>query len=339
MARFDAAGALHVGPESAGADPGPICYGRGETPTVSDANLLLGRIRADNFLGGGFKLDLDRTERLTREWLKRNSSKLSVEQFAAGVVRVVNANMEKAIRVVSVERGYDPRYFTLVAFGGAGGLHACELASALAIPRVIVPVLPGALSAYGILASDVVKDYSRTVVWTATAENVPDVRLRREFAVLEKAARADIARERWEGTPRLERSVDVRYSGQGYELNIPWSRRLLDDFHKEHKRRYGYSHPQRGVELVTLRLRARLPVAKPRVNKEVGTSRAAGTVRARVYFDKWIPTSMLERASLIEGRNYRGPAVMTEYSATTYVPPGMNFRLDGPGNLLIEIRR
>ena len=287
LARFDAAGALHVGPESAGADPGPICYGRGKTPTVSDANLLLGRIRADNFLGGGFKLDLDRTERLTREWLKRNGSKLSVEQFAAGMVRVVNANMEKAIRVVSVERGYDPRDFTLVAFGGAGGLHACELASALAIPRVIVPVLPGALSAYGILASDVVKDYSRTVVWRAAAGDVPDVRLRGEFAVLEKAARADFARERWEGKPLLEPSVDVRYGGQGYELNIPWSRGLLDDFHREHKRRYGYSHPQREVELVTLRLRARLPVAKPRVNKEEGASRAAGTVACReCYFDK-----------------------------------------------------
>ncbi|MGZ5165644.1 MAG: hydantoinase/oxoprolinase family protein, partial [Burkholderiales bacterium] len=249
LARFDAAGALHVGPESAGADPGPICYGRGETPTVSDANLLLGRIRADNFLGGGFNLDLDRTECLTREWLKKNGSKLSVEQFAAGMVRVVNANMEKAIRVVSVERGYDPRDFTLVAFGGAGGLHACELASALAIPRVIVPVLPGALSAYGILASDVVKDYSRTVVWRAATGGMPDVRLRREFAVLEKAARTDFARERWEGKALLERSVDVRYSGQGYELNIPWSRRLLEDFHGEHKRRYGYSHPQREVEL------------------------------------------------------------------------------------------
>ncbi|MFZ0283760.1 MAG: hydantoinase/oxoprolinase family protein, partial [Terriglobales bacterium] len=156
-----------MGPESAGADPGPICYGRGVQPTVSDANLILGRLRPDRFLGGEFTLDVERTRRVVAEWLKRQGSRLSVERFAAGVVRVVNATMEKAIRVVSIERGYDPREFALVAFGGAGGLHACELAEALSIPRVIVPALPGALSAYGILVSDVVRDYSRTVLWRA----------------------------------------------------------------------------------------------------------------------------------------------------------------------------
>src|SRR5205823_6154332 len=163
IARFDAAGALRVGPESAGADPGPICYGRGTQPTVTDANLLLGRLQPDAFLGGEFTLDLERTRRMTGDWLKRQSCSLSLREFAAGVVRVVNANMEKALRVVSIERGYDPRDFTLVAFGGAGGLHACELAEALGIPHVIVPALPGALSAFGILVSDVVKDYSRKI--------------------------------------------------------------------------------------------------------------------------------------------------------------------------------
>src|SRR5262249_14747266 len=131
VARFDAGGALRVGPESAGADPGPICYGKGELPTVTDANLLLGRLPEDQFLGGEFRLDRARTERLVRDWLKQNSSRLSVEDFAAGVVRVVNANMERAIRVVSVERGHDPRRFALVAFGGAGAMHACELAASL----------------------------------------------------------------------------------------------------------------------------------------------------------------------------------------------------------------
>ena len=139
IARFDAGGALRVGPESAGADPGPICYGRGTQPTVTDANLLLGRLQPQRFLGGDFTLDLERTRRLAAEWLKRNGSKFTLEQFAAGIIRVVNATMEKAIRVVSIERGYDPREFALVAFGGAGGLHACELAEALSIPRVIVP--------------------------------------------------------------------------------------------------------------------------------------------------------------------------------------------------------
>src|SRR5438270_2647512 len=164
LARFDAGGALRVGPESAGADPGPICYGKGERPTVTDANLLLGRLPADQFLGGDFKLDLPRTQKLVAQWLKKNHSNLSPEDFAAGVVRVVNANMEKAIRVVSIERGHDPRQFSLVAFGGAGAMHACELAHALRIPRVIVPTYPGALSALGILISDVVKDHSRTIL-------------------------------------------------------------------------------------------------------------------------------------------------------------------------------
>ena len=164
LARFDAGGALRVGPESAGADPGPICYGKGERPTVTDANLLLGRLPADQFLGGDFQLDLPRTQKIVAEWLKKNHSSLSPEEFAAGVVRVVNANMEKAIRVVSIERGHDPRQFSLVAFGGAGAMHACELAHALRIPRVIVPAYPGALSALGILISDVVKDHSRTIL-------------------------------------------------------------------------------------------------------------------------------------------------------------------------------
>ena len=151
LARFDAAGALRVGPESAGAEPGPICYGRGELPTVTDANLLLGRLPAERFLGAEFTLNTSRTRELVTRWLRRSRSSLSLERFAAGVVRVVNANMEAALRVVSLERGYDPRDFTLVAFGGAGPLHACELAQALGIPRVLVPQHPGALSAFGIL--------------------------------------------------------------------------------------------------------------------------------------------------------------------------------------------
>src|SRR5262249_17305461 len=155
LARIDAAGALRVGPESAGADPGPICYGRGTQPTVTDANLLLGRMHG--FLGGDFDLDLERTRRMTDQWLKKQRSTMKLPQFAAGVIRVVNATMEKAIRLVSIERGYDPRDFTLVAFGGAGALHACDLAQSLSIPRVLVPLMPGALSAFGILVSDVVK--------------------------------------------------------------------------------------------------------------------------------------------------------------------------------------
>src|SRR6266446_1937797 len=255
IARFDAAGALRVGPESAVADPGPICYGRGAQPTVTDANLLLGRLRPQRFLGGDFRLDLERTRRLVVEWLKRHAANLTLEQFAAGVIRVVNSTMEKAIRVVSIERGYDPREFTLVAFGGAGGLHACELAEALSIPRVMIPALPGALSAFGTLVSDVVKDYSRTVLWRVAAK-LPAERLEQEFAALRRRAEAAFQEEDWSGAINHRHSADVRYQGQGYELNISYTRHLIRDFRYEHQRRYGYNYPERDVELVTLRLRS-----------------------------------------------------------------------------------
>ena len=163
--------------------------------------------------------------------------------------------MEKAIRVVSIERGRDPRDFALVAFGGAGGLHACALAEALSIPHVIVPALPGALSALGILVSDVVKDYSRTVLWRRGA-NSARAHWTQEFAALEKQAAKDFRQEAWQGKVHYQRSVDIRYRGQGYELNLPFTRNLLTDFEQEHHRRYGYAHPNREVELVTLRLRA-----------------------------------------------------------------------------------
>ena len=223
LARFDAGGVLRVGPESAGADPGPICYGRGTQPTVTDANLLLGRLQPTRFLGGDFTLDLDRTRRITREWLKQQGSPLTLEKFAAGVIRVVNATMEKAIRVVSIERGRDPRDFALVAFGGAGGLHACALAEALSIPRVIVPALPGALSALGILVSDVVKDYSRTVLWRVAGKLPARATGSRILQLCKSKPRKIFDEEAWQGRVHYQRSVDIRYRGQGYELNLPFT--------------------------------------------------------------------------------------------------------------------
>jgi N-methylhydantoinase A len=344
IARFDAAGALRVGPESAGADPGPICYGRGTLPTVTDANLILGRLQAHRFLGGGFKLDLERTRRIVSAWLKQQRCKLSLEQFAAGLIRVVNSTMEKAIRVVSIERGYDPREFVLVAFGGAGGLHACELAASLGIPRVIVPALPGALSAFGILVSDVVKDYSRTVLWR-TLDELPVKQLNREFGILRRNAEKDFQNEGWQGTVRRQLSVDVRYRGQGYELNIPYSGGLIAAFRRQHERRYGYSYPAREIELVTLRLRVTMksPQSSPRVAHLDRASRAKrgglDPERASICFGgKYIKATICDRDSLQPGRKYRGAAVVTEYSATTVVPPGRRFWLDQTGNLLIQIR-
>ena len=345
IARFDAAGALRVGPESVGADPGPICYGRGTQPTVTDANLILGRLQPHRFLGGDFTLDLKLTRRMVSAWLKQQRCQLSLEQFAAGVIRVVNASMEKAIRVVSIERGYDPREFALVAFGGAGGLHACDLAASLGIPRVIVPALPGALSAFGILISDVVKDYSRTVLWR-TVDELPTKRLNQEFKNLRRQADKDFHSEGWRGAIRSQLSVDVRYRGQGYELNVPYTGGLIAFFRREHERRYGYSYPAREIEFVTLRLRATMK--SPRsgfgtasiLERAEQKNRDSTVDRASVYFEgKRTTAAIHDRQALQPGRKYAGPAVVTEYSATTIVPPGRRFWLDQSGNLLIQIRK
>jgi len=358
LARFDAAGVLRVGPESAGADPGPICYGRGLEPTVTDANLLLGRLQPQNFLGGNFTLDLDRTRAITQQWLKKNRSTLTLDQFAVGVIRVVNATMEKAIRVVSIERGRDPRHFALVAFGGAGGLHACALAESLSIPHVIIPAFPGALSALGILQSDVVKDYSRTVlseVGSQRGVGAPArvfAKLNQEFAALKKTAKKDFTAESWQGTPKYHYSVDLRYRGQGYELNLPFTRNLLNDFRDEHHRRYGYSHPTREVELVTLRLRATLKSKKAhgetdafvrpgpsRRGRPVGRSSTASQQAKVLFEDRKLPTQIYSREDLHPDQRYSGPAIITEYSATTVIPPVTRFHIDQAANLIVKMSR
>ena len=342
LARFDAAGVLRVGPESAGANPGPICYGRGTQPAVTDANLLLGRLQPTRFLGGDFTLDLERTRRVTREWLKKQQSSLTLDQFAAGMIRIVNATMEKAIRVVSIERGRDPRQFALVAFGGAGGLHACALAESLSIPHVIVPAFPGALSALGILASNIVKDYSLTVLWRVSRK-IPSARLNQQFATLEKAAIKDLTAESWSGRPKFRRSADLRYLGQGYELNIPLTGTLLKDFESEHQRCYGYTHKNRELEIVTLRLRATLKPEEPHVAVDplVRPGAKRGKVDSQlspVLFDtKRLPTRILAREELRPRKIYKGPAVITEYSATTVIPPTYRFHIDKAGNLIIEL--
>jgi N-methylhydantoinase A len=346
LARFDAAGVLRVGPESAGADPGPICYGRGMQPTVTDANLLLGRLQPNNFLGGNFTLDLDRTRRVTQEWLKKYHSNLSLEKFAAGVIRVVNAAMEKAIRVVSIERGRDPRHFALVAFGGAGGLHACALAEALSIPTVIIPAFPGALSALGILASDVVKDYSRTVL-LRVAKEIYSAQLDREFSKLKKIAAEDFRRESWPGSVNYARSVDLRYRGQGYELNLPFTKNLFKDFQQEHQRRYGYTYSNREIEIVTLRLRA--IVKSPKL--EIATDHAGTATNRpvkqrltipsapRIFFEgKKLKAKIYSREDLVPGKKYSGPAIVTEYSATSVITPAFRFYLDVQGNVIVNIR-
>jgi N-methylhydantoinase A len=325
LARFDSGGVLRVGPQSAGADPGPICYGRGAGPTVTDANLLLGRLDPDIFLGGQMKLDAERA----REFCRRaKGSVATVEEFAAGIVRLAEATMEKAIRVISVERGHDPRDYTLVSFGGAGGLHACSLARALRIPRVLVPVFPGALSALGIWMSDVISDRSRTVM---LAPDSPD--LERHFRDLEERRRGELA------VP----SVDVRYVGQGYEINVPWGRGFLKAFHEAHRRRYGYADAARPTEVVNVRVRiiARAqPVKLPRRPLGRGDGRQAVLRSRPVIFDgRTMATKVYDRGQLRPGDSFAGPAIVAEYSATSVIPPGWKARVDGYGNLIAASAR
>jgi len=331
IASFDRGGALKVGPESAGADPGPICYGTGEQPTVTDANLLLGRLDPDWFLGGAMKLDGARTQ----QHLEAAKGALrDVARFAEGIIRVVDSHMEKALRKISVEQGHDPRDFVLVSFGGAGPLHACALARALGMPKVLVPAMPGALSAYGILVSDVVRDYSRTVMLRPD-----DNAILQHFEALEQQGVRDLAEEGLRGA--ATRSLDLRYAGQGFELAVPWSKNFVAEFHRLHEQRYGYADFERDVEVVNARVRMtarteELPLE--RFELQDGDARQAIVASKQVYFEgEWQPANLYDRARLRAGDRFRGTAVIAEYSATTFVPPECRIGVDEYLNMIIEV--
>jgi N-methylhydantoinase A/oxoprolinase/acetone carboxylase beta subunit len=317
IAHVDEGGLLRVGPESAGADPGPACYGSGQQATVTDAHVALGRIASRQFLAGAMDIDAGRAaaavDRLARA-LKRN--RVSVAQ---GIVRIANANMERAIRVVSVERGRDPRDFPLVAFGGCGGLHACEMAEELGIRTVIVPQFAGALSALGMLLADRVRDYSAGVLDPSQIE--------KRFSQLERTARRDMP------GAKLERMADVRYLGQSYELTIPWG----GSFHEEHRRIYGYSDPARPVEVVTVRVRAIIPVAKPRPDRLKRVARRPAPGLRRVFTGgkfRMLPLFVREQ---VRERGEKGPALVVDYGSTTLIPPGWKFAVDRVGNLVARL--
>jgi N-methylhydantoinase A len=341
LARFDRAGALRVGPESAGADPGPICYGRGVQPTVTDAHVVLGRIPPGGLLGGAFQLD----ELRARSLMGRARGKMrSVEAFAQGILDVANATMEKAIRVISVERGYDPRDYTLVAFGGAGALHACELAAALQMPRVLVPKFPGALSALGILRADVVKDVSQTVRLAVERADEAKRELQQRFESIERGGlRAMRAEGFSERQVRIERLLDMRYVGQAYELTVSAGGEFLGTFHRAHEQRYGYADPGRAVEVVNVRARLRGATPKPALPKsrEAGTSARTALVERRAVqvAGRRERTAIYDRAKLRAGNRFAGPAVVVEYSATTFVPPRWRARVDSYENIVLEPAR
>jgi N-methylhydantoinase A len=298
--------------------------------TVTDAHVWLGRIPVDAFLGGQARLDRDGIEAPLRSLAAALGA--SMEEAAAGVLEVANTLMEGALRWISVERGYDARSLALVAFGGAAPLHACDLAARLGVRRILVPPDPGLLSARGILIADIRKDVSRTIL--VPHGELQGRALERVFRPLEDAARADL---RAEGVPtaevRVERWLDARYAGQSYELQVPATARWVEAFHRAHRARYGFERPQTVVEAVTARVTARAPVGRPRPTPWPRGARPT-PMRHRAYQSgRWTSVSRWDRASLPAGHALRGPAVITEYSATTWVPPGFRARVLPYGDL------
>ena len=344
IARVDPGGALLVGPESAGADPGPACYGRGERVTVTDANLVLGRLDTGSFLDGRMSLDAERS----RFCVERLASDLGqdVVTTAEGVLRVANATMERALRTISLERGFDPRHFTLLAFGGAGPMHACALADGLGMSSVLVPPHPGVLSALGAALADVVKDYSRTLLLRESEMDAEA--LRDSFRPMEQQARADLERDGFRGSQlKLQRFLDLRYVGQSYELTVPCpplgaraAQSAARRFHRAHRQRYGHSEPSQTTEVVAVRLKAIGPVEKPAIDPEPLASADAGAAfieeRDVVFGGRPQATGCYDRSLLRPGSTFPGPALVLQMDSTTVIPPGWTARVDGFCNLILE---
>jgi N-methylhydantoinase A/oxoprolinase/acetone carboxylase beta subunit len=335
IAMKDSGGALRVGPHSAGAKPGPACYGTGEELTVTDANLLLGRLDPDYFLGGRMALDFERANKIARRLAA--SFRLSVPELAEGIVRVANASMERALRVVSVTRGHDPREFALLAFGGAGGMHACEIAERLQIPTVIVPRYAGVLSALGMLLADVTKDYSSSVL--QRSDSISHAELTKRFAPLQARAKRELECEGFRPARQvIERLIDVRYAGQSFEITLPFSNGYRCAFDQRHQQVYGYSDPSRPTEIVVLRVRASgitekpdLPQSPERFSRPKPMSK-----RPARFGGRMVRTAFYRWNELPAGARAHGPAVVTGGEATAVVPPEFAFRVDRFGNLIVR---
>jgi N-methylhydantoinase A len=345
IAHVDEGGSLRVGPESAGADPGPACYGQSLLPTVTDAHVVLGHFPGGALLGGEFKLDEARASEALNDLARQMgaAARRKVDIFAAahGVLDVVNTNMERALRYVSVERGNDPREFALVPFGGAGGLHALALARALRIPRILVPASPGALSAHGVLTADVVKDQSRTVMLEATRD--VELKLAQVFREIERHARADLRNEGFaENKQRHERSLAVRYKGQSFELQIKQtSGNIADACHRAHLARYGYAQENNVVEIVSARVRSIGVVDKlkdARLEPVTAKSFAKPHDVIEMFFDRRkVRGAVYRREDIAAGSRLRVPCVVNEYSATTVIPAGNRTQIDSLGNMIVEV--
>jgi N-methylhydantoinase A len=350
IARLDVGGALRVGPESAGANPGPACYGRGDLPTVTDANVVLQRIPTDHFLGGKMPLDFVRArtalERLGKEM------NLSAEEAALGVVAVANAKMERALRVISIERGHDPRAFTLLSFGGAGGLHALDLARSLGIQHVLVPPMASTLSAFGMLAANIVKDYTLTVMLPGST-SVPDLAIRMD-PLVERGRREILAEGVHPEQIRIERFLDMRYRGQSYELIVPFCDDVYEEFHHFHEQQYGYANRSASIEVVNLRVQAigltspppLLPIRNATLS---GKSTTRSTKRysdiSRAILDKKkviFPggsffTPLYQANELPSGCLIKGPAVVVRPDTTILLHQQDKGEIDLFGNLIIKV--
>ena len=340
ISAIDSGGSLKVGPESAGADPGPICYGKGERITVTDANLYLGRLVPEHFLGGHMTLDFDRLESHFEQMAK--ASGLSKKDLAEGILAVANTAMEKAIRVISVERGFDPSEFALFSFGGAGGLHAVSLARLLNMPTVFVPRNPGILSAVGMLMADVIKDYSLTVMRKAAQTCFAE--LEKLFVPLAEKGVQELLQEGiGQDKVTVEKFLDMRYKGQSYEIMVPFTENYEDDFHKLHEKSYGYCSRKKELEIVNIRLRSRGTPEKPEIEPEphagITPDSRAFAGKRHVIFDKitW-ETHLIYRKYLRHGNEITGPAIVLEYTSTIVMPPETWAAVDRFGNLIIHTR-
>ena len=347
MAWIDSGGGLRVGPASAGADPGPACYSRGGMePTITDANVVLGRLNPRYFLGGELELDAERARQAIKE---RCADRLGLDVVSAahGIVEIANAAMVNALRLVSVQRGYDPRVFTLIAFGGAGPVHANRLIAETQIRRAVIPPSPGTASAMGLLVSDLRHEYSTTLIQRIDRSDAATVEA--AFRTLEGEGLLALERDGVRpGDVTLTRQADLRYVGQGYELTIPMPAGTLDPaalagllarFHDEHARAYGYSAAGEPVEFVNLRLTATGAIAKPALRTKAAGG--AGVTAARksprsVYFHErsgYIDCPVFERERLPAGSVVEGPAIVEEFDSTTVIHPGFSARTDRFGIL------
>jgi N-methylhydantoinase A len=338
IAWVDSGGLLRVGPQSAGADPGPVCYGRGGAePTVTDANVVLGRLNPGYFLGGEISLDVEGARRAIEERCGEPLG-LDLTQAANGIVEIANAAMVNALHLISVQRGYDPRDFVLVAFGGAGPVHANALARDAEMPVLLIPRSPGIFSATGLLTTDLKRDAAVTVM--RRLDDLDDDEVESTFVELERAGRVELEQEGFaRDAMSFVRNIDLRYVGQSFELTVPAGRGLLERFHAEHDRTYGFSAPEELVEVVSLRLTSVGTISKPPPRTLGADGTAEPKEHRPVYFAEsagYVDCPIYDRYALPAGATFAGPAIAEEFDSTTVVHPGYAVFVDEAGNLLIE---